>query len=61
MMQFVVNTFATIVRGVGFHVQQEKLQTLISTTLNSSCQQIDIVLTKDGIRTLMNVVIVNPM
>jgi len=56
----VCNTFATIARDVGFHVGWKQLHVLPSTTFNSSCQQVDIVLTKDGIRTLVNIVIANP-
>jgi hypothetical protein len=40
---------------------QKQLHALLSTTFNSSRQQIDIVFTKDGIRTLANIVITNPM
>jgi hypothetical protein len=54
------DTFAAIARNVGFHVGRKQLHALPSTTFNSSCQQIDIVLTKDGIYTLTDVVIANP-
>jgi hypothetical protein len=54
------DTFATIVRNVGFHVGQKQLHALLSTTFNSFCRQIDIVFTKDGIRTLANVVSADP-
>ncbi len=55
------DTFATIVRDVGFHMGQEQLHALLSTTFNSFRQQVDIMLTKDGIRTLPDVFIVDPM
>jgi hypothetical protein len=45
------NTFTTIARDVGFHMGREQLHLLSSTTFNSSCRQVDMVLTKDGIRT----------
>jgi hypothetical protein len=40
---------------------QKQLHMLPSTTFNSLHQQVDIVLTKDGIRTLRDIVIVDPM
>jgi hypothetical protein len=54
------DTFAAIAWDVGFHVGWEQLHALPSTTFNSSCRQVDIVLTKNGIRTLVDVVIVDP-
>jgi hypothetical protein len=51
------NTFAAITWNVGFHVGWKQLHALLSTTFNSFHQRVDIVLTKDGIRTLANVVI----
>jgi hypothetical protein len=54
------DTFVTIARNVGFHVGWEQLQVLPSTTLNSSYRRVDIVLTKDGIRIIVDVVITNP-
>jgi hypothetical protein len=45
---------------VGFHVKQEQLHALPSTTINSFCRWVDIVLTKYDIRTLANVAIVDP-
>ncbi len=56
----VCNTFATMAQDVNFHVGQEHLHTLPSTTFHSFCRWIEIVLTKDGIWTLANVVIVDP-
>jgi hypothetical protein len=55
------NTFATIVRNVGFHMGQEQLHVFFSTTFSFSYQRVNIMFTKDGIRTLADVVIVNPM
>jgi hypothetical protein len=57
----ICNTFATIAQNVDFHMKWEKLHAFLSTTFNSSHWRIDIVLTKDGIRTLINIVIANPM
>ncbi len=54
------DTFVAIVRDVGFHVGWEQLHALPSTTFNSSCRWVDIILTKYGIHTLINVIIVNP-
>jgi hypothetical protein len=56
----ICDTFVTIVSNVGFHVGWEQSHALPSTTFNSFCQWVDIVLTKDGIRILTNVVIANP-
>jgi hypothetical protein len=55
------NTFVAITRDVGFHMGQKQLHVLPSTTFNTSCQQVNIMLTKDGIRTLANVIIVDSM
>jgi hypothetical protein len=55
------NTFATIVRNVSFHMGQEQLHVFFSTTFNFSYQRVDIMLTKNGICILADVVIVNPM
>ncbi len=51
------NTFATIVWDVGFHMGRKQLHALPSTTFNSFRWQIDIVLTKNDIRTLTHIVI----
>jgi hypothetical protein len=40
---------------------QEQLDVLLSTTFNSSHRRVDIVLTKEGIHILANVIIVDPM
>jgi hypothetical protein len=55
----ICNNFVAIVRDVGFYVARKQLHTLSSTMFHSSCQQIDIVLTKNGIHTLVDVVIVD--
>jgi hypothetical protein len=55
------NTFATITQNLGFHVGKKQIHALPLITFNSFRQWIDIVLTKDGICTLTNIVIVNPM
>jgi hypothetical protein len=52
--------FATIMRDASFHVGQEQLHALPSTTFNFFHQRINGVLTKNGIHTLTNVVIANP-
>jgi hypothetical protein len=54
------NIFAAIAWNVGFHVGRQQLHAFFSTTFNSSRRWIDIVLIKDGICTLANVVIINP-
>ncbi len=56
----ICNTFAAIAWNVGFHMGQKELHVLFSTTFNSSCCQINIVLTKDGIHTLVNIIIIDP-
>jgi hypothetical protein len=55
------DTFVAIVQDVGFHVGEEQLHVLPSTTFNSSCQWVNIVFTKNDIHTLIDVVIVDPM
>jgi hypothetical protein len=57
----IYDTFAAIAWNVGFHVGQGQLHVLISTTFNSFRRRINIVLTKNDIRTFTNVVIANPM
>jgi hypothetical protein len=44
----VYNTFATNAWDVGFHMGQKQLHALLLNTFNSSCQQVNIVFTKDG-------------
>jgi hypothetical protein len=54
------NTFVAIEWDVDFHMGWEQLHVLPSNMFNSSRWWVDIVLTKDGIRTLVNIVIANP-
>jgi hypothetical protein len=54
------NTFATIVWDVGFHMGQKQLYVFLSNTFNSSRQQINIVLTQNGIHTFVDIVIADP-
>jgi hypothetical protein len=56
----ICDTFSIIVWDACFHVGQEQLHVFPSTTFNSSCWWVDIVLTKDDIRTLVDIVIINP-
>jgi hypothetical protein len=55
----VYDTFVAIMRNVGFHMGW-KQHVLPSNTFNSSRWQVDIVFTKDGICTLVHIVIVDP-
>jgi hypothetical protein len=55
------DTFATIARDVGFHMGWKQLHVFPLATFNSFHQWVDIVFTKDGIHTLVGVVIANPM
>jgi hypothetical protein len=50
------NLFATNAWDVSFHVGQEQLHAFPSTTFNSSRQRVNIVLTKNGIRTLIDII-----
>jgi len=52
----IYDTFVTIVQDIDFHVRWEQLHVSLSITFNSSHWQINIVLTKDGICTLVDVV-----
>jgi len=54
------DTFVAITRDVSFHVGREQLHVFRSITFNSFRQQIDIVLTKYNICTVVDIVIVNP-
>jgi hypothetical protein len=54
------DTFDAIVQNVSFHVGWKQLHVFPSNMFNSSCQRIDIVLTKDDICTLVDVVIIDP-
>ncbi len=53
----VCDTFVTIMRDVVFYMGWEQLQVFPSTMFNSSCWRINIVFTKNGIHTLVDVVI----
>jgi hypothetical protein len=53
--------FVAIARNANFHVGQEQVHTLPSTTFHFFRRQVEIVFTKNEIRTLTNVVIANPM
>ncbi len=61
MLLCIRNTIATIVWNVVFHTGWKQLYALLSTTFNSSRQWVDIMFTKGGIRTLVDIVIANPM
>jgi hypothetical protein len=54
------DTFVTIVQRVSFHMGWEQLHVFLLIMFNSSCWRVDIVLTKNGIHSLANVVIVDP-
>jgi len=53
------DTFTTIMWDVGFQMRWEQLHVLPSNMFNSFCRQIDIVLTKNGICTLVDIFIVD--
>jgi hypothetical protein len=57
----ICNTFVAIAQDASFHMGREQLHVLPSTTFNSFRQRIDIVLTKYGICTLVDIVITDPM
>jgi hypothetical protein len=57
----VQNTFMTIVKDVRFQVSWKQTHVLLPPTLQSSCFRIDIVLSIDGVHTLVDVVIVDPI
>jgi hypothetical protein len=54
------NTFVAIAQDVNFYMGWKQLHTLPLTTFHFSHWGVDIVITKDGIRTLANIVIANP-
>jgi len=56
----VCNTFVAIVWDVSFHVGWKQLHVFFLNMFNSSCQWVNIVLTKDDIHTLVNDVIADP-
>jgi len=53
----VYETFVTIVQGVSFHMGRKQLHVFSLNIFNSSHWQVDIVLTKDDICTLVDVVV----
>jgi hypothetical protein len=53
--------FVNIARNASFHMGRKQLHTLSSTTFNFLNWQVNIVFTKNGIRILVDVVIVDPM
>ncbi len=55
------NTFVIIVWDVGLYMGQEQLHALPLAKLNSFCWWINIVFNKDAIRTLIDIVITNPL
>jgi hypothetical protein len=57
----ICDTFATIVQDASFHMGREQLHALFSTTFNSSHRRVNNMLTKDGIHTLADIVIINSM
>jgi hypothetical protein len=59
MMQF-TTTFATIAQDVNFHMGRKQLHAFLSTTFNFSSRHVNIMLTKNDIHTLADVVITDP-
>ncbi len=57
----ICDAFVTIVQNDCFHIRQEQLHVFLSPMLKSSHRQVDILFTKNGIRTLIYIVIINPM
>jgi len=53
------DTFVVIVWDAGFHVGRKKLHVFPSTTFNFFCQRDNIVLTKNDINTLADIIIAN--
>jgi hypothetical protein len=56
----VLNSFVSIGIDMGFHVSHDQAHVLSPPSLQSSCEQVNIMLLIDGICTLANVVIINP-
>jgi hypothetical protein len=56
----VQNVFVSIARNMRFHVSCDQTHVLSLPFLQSSCEQVDILVSIDGICTLVYVVIVNP-
>jgi hypothetical protein len=55
------DTFVAITQNASFHVGQKQLHAFLSNTFNPFRWQVNIAFTKDGIRTLADVVIIDPM
>jgi hypothetical protein len=55
------NVFVPIVKDVRFHVLQEQTHVLLLPSLEYFHQRVDIVMLVDDIRTLVNVIIANPI
>jgi len=60
MMQFAIPLLPLCEMLASMYMEQKQLHVFPSTTFNSYHQQVNIVLTKYGISTLVNVVIVYP-
>jgi hypothetical protein len=58
----VQNTFASISKNVGFHIFHEQTHVLLmfSSLLQSSHEQVDIVISTNGVSTMVDVVIIDP-
>jgi hypothetical protein len=52
--------FVAIVQDVSFHVGRKQLHAFPLATPNSSRRRVDILFTKDGICSLVDIVIINP-
>jgi hypothetical protein len=55
------DTFVAIVHDASSHMGQEQFHMFLSNTFKFFCWWINIVFTKNGIHTLANLVITNPM
>jgi hypothetical protein len=55
------DTFITIAWNVGFHMGWKQLHAFPSTIVNFTCRRVNIVLTKDDIHTLVDIIIVSLM
>ncbi len=53
------DAFVSITKDVGFHGAREQTHIILLLAILSSCQQVDIVLSVDGIRMFANVIIEN--
>jgi hypothetical protein len=56
----ICNTFVAITWDVSFHVEHKQLHVIPSTTFNSFRRRINIVFTKYGIYTIVDIIIANP-